>query len=196
MKSKTRTKSTGEVFTPPELVDEIIDNVYAVDPQIFLDPNNHILDPACGDGEFLKGVVRKLKQVRKPFTVVDWEYVIQYQLLGVDLMWDNVCDTVYHLLTSYEPINIDLTVETEHSVDITPHSTVEEINNSFKSRIYSHDGKWFAIFRKQKGSNHVVEYKMRAGEWVTVYNIVCANSLTEWDFENWKRKQTIDDLIE
>lgn len=194
-KSKTRTKSTGEIFTPPELVDEIVDKLYEANPDLFTDKEKMFLDPACGDGEFLQGVIRKFKKVRPTFTKKDWKYAIEYQLLGVDLMWDNVCDTVYYLLRSGtdKVLNPEVTTKHKEGHTITDHSTPEEINQAFESRTYK-DDYGIIIIRPQKDSNHYVEYvELKPNEqlnskskWIKVENIVRANSLTEWDFENWQ----------
>ena len=76
-----RVKSTGEVFTPTPLVQEVLDKL----PQeLFSDPTKTFIDPACGDGQFLGEVlIRKVGQ-RIPFeTALSTIY-------GVDIMEDNV----------------------------------------------------------------------------------------------------------
>ena len=76
-----RVKSTGEVFTPTPLVQEVLDKL----PQeLFSDPTKTFVDPACGDGQFLGEVlIRKVGQ-RIPFeTALSTIY-------GVDIMEDNV----------------------------------------------------------------------------------------------------------
>ena len=76
-----RVKSTGEVFTPNPLVQEVLDKL----PQeLFSDPTKTFIDPACGDGQFLGEVlIRKVGQ-RIPFeTALSTIY-------GVDIMEDNV----------------------------------------------------------------------------------------------------------
>lgn len=79
-----RVKKTGEVFTPTELVVEILQNLLEQNPDVFA-PGKTVLDPACGDGQFL--------------VPVKWYKVLQYNLsenealndlYGVDIMRDNV----------------------------------------------------------------------------------------------------------
>tara|TARA_R110002074_G_scaffold378536_1_gene556381 strand:+ start:74 stop:547 length:474 start_codon:yes stop_codon:yes gene_type:complete len=80
-REKTRVKSTGEVFTPTPLVEEILDNM---DAELFIDSTKTFLDPACGDGQFLASVLyRKLKND------IDFEAALS-TIYGVDLMPDNV----------------------------------------------------------------------------------------------------------
>ena len=76
-----RIKSTGEVFTPTKLVQEILDKVPT---EIFTDPNKTYLDPSCGDGQFLGEVL-----IRKVENGIDFEQALS-TIYGVDLMQDNV----------------------------------------------------------------------------------------------------------
>ena len=77
-----RTKQTAEVFTPTELVQEILDNM---DQSIFQDPEKTFLDNSCGDGQILSEVViRKMEQsgcsLEKALSTT----------YGVDIMPDNI----------------------------------------------------------------------------------------------------------
>jgi len=80
-RDKLRVKFTGEVFTPTELVQEVLDKL----PQeLFTDPNKTYLDPSCGDGQFLgEGLIRKVENG------IDFEQALS-TIYGVDLMQDNV----------------------------------------------------------------------------------------------------------
>ena len=64
-REKTRVKATGEVFTPSELVEEVLDN-------------------SCGDGQFLSSVL-----YRKLQNGIEFEKALS-TIYGVDLMQDNV----------------------------------------------------------------------------------------------------------
>ena len=76
-----RIKARGEVFTPKELVDQILK---AIDRDIILDPEKTVVDPTCGDGEFLAGILfRRLEEGIK------FEDALK-TLFGVDIMNDNV----------------------------------------------------------------------------------------------------------
>lgn len=80
-RNKIRVKATGEVFTPTELVQEILDQL---DPALFTDPTKTFLDPSCGDGQFLGEVL-----IRKVENGIDFETALN-TIYGVDLMQDNV----------------------------------------------------------------------------------------------------------
>ena len=76
-----RIKATGEVFTPTELVQEILDQL----PRgLFCYPDKTFLDPSCGDGQFLSEVL-----IKKLENGIDFETALS-TIYGVDLMQDNV----------------------------------------------------------------------------------------------------------
>ena len=80
-RDKLRIKSTGEIFTPTLLVQEILDKL----PQeLFQDPTKTFLDPSCGDGQFLSEVL-----IRKMQNGIDFKTALS-TIYGVDLMPDNV----------------------------------------------------------------------------------------------------------
>ena len=76
-----RVKATGEVFTPTPLVQEMLDKLPSV---YFNDSTKTILDPSCGDGQFLSEVL-----IRKLENGIDFETAL-CTIYGVDLMEDNV----------------------------------------------------------------------------------------------------------
>jgi hypothetical protein len=80
-RDQVRVKSTGEVFTPTPLVQEVLDNI---DPVMFLDPSKTFIDPSCGDGQFLGEVL-----IRKMENGSSFEQALS-TVYGVDLMQDNV----------------------------------------------------------------------------------------------------------
>ena len=80
-REKSRVKSTGEVFTPTPLVQEILDKLQQ---DVFTDPTKTFLDPTCGDGQFLGEVlIRKIENGSTFEEALSTTY-------GVDLMIDNV----------------------------------------------------------------------------------------------------------
>lgn len=88
-KSKARVKALGEVFTPPELVSEMLDRL---PPEVFTDPAKTFLDPACGTGNFLVEVVRrKMTGGSTPLQALSTTY-------GIDIMEDNVAECRERLL--------------------------------------------------------------------------------------------------
>ena len=80
-RDQIRVKATGEVFTPTPLVQEVLDRM---DQNLFTDPNKTIIDPCCGDGQFLSEVLIRKMQYGSTF-----EQALS-TVYGVDLMPDNV----------------------------------------------------------------------------------------------------------
>lgn len=89
MKSKERVKSLGEVFTPPELVERMLDRL---PDELWADDTKTFCDPACGNGNFLVAVLRrKLQRGHEPLLALSCVY-------GVDIMTDNVEEARARLL--------------------------------------------------------------------------------------------------
>ena len=80
-RSSDRIKSTGEIFTPSELIVSLFKDV---DIDRFA-PKKTFLDPACGDGQFLMGV----KLVKMYFHNMTEESALE-DGYGIDIMRDNV----------------------------------------------------------------------------------------------------------
>ena len=75
-----RIKLNGEVFTPPQLVCDMLDKL----PKETWYKGKTFLDPACGNGNFLVEILeRKLKRKHGPLDALRTIY-------GIELMADNV----------------------------------------------------------------------------------------------------------
>ena len=100
IKSKQRVAEHGEVFTPPWLVDAMLDLVKAETERI----DSRFLEPACGSGNFLVRVLqRKLAAVELKFDKSDFEKR-HYALLGlmcaygIELLVDNIYECRANML--------------------------------------------------------------------------------------------------
>ena len=80
-RDQLRVKTTGEVFTPTPLVQEMLDKLPL---EQFANPAKTFLDPSCGDGQFLGEVL-----IRKMENGSTFEQALS-TTYGVDLMPDNV----------------------------------------------------------------------------------------------------------
>ncbi len=90
-----RIKATGEVFTPTDLVREMLEKI----PQEqFRDPTKTFLDNSCGDGQFLGEVV-----IRKLENGSTFEQALS-TVYGVDLMPDNVAECQKRILCGREDL--------------------------------------------------------------------------------------------
>src|SRR6516165_6795788 len=100
IKSKRRVADHGEVFTPPWLVEKMLDLVKGETERI----DSRFLEPACGSGNFLVKVLqRKLAAVEIKFGKSDFEKQ-HYALLGlmciygIELLPDNIAECRANLL--------------------------------------------------------------------------------------------------
>jgi len=84
-RDKLRIKQTAEVFTPPNLVMEMLNKLEQENPELFSDPSKTFIDNSCGDGEFLGEVV--IMKMEKSGCSLEQALSTTY---GVDLMEDNV----------------------------------------------------------------------------------------------------------
>lgn len=88
IKNKKRVKDHGEVYTPPELVNEMLDQL----PQELWQENKTFLDPACGNGNILVEVVRrKISLGHCPLQALETTF-------GIDILQDNVDECKERLL--------------------------------------------------------------------------------------------------
>ncbi len=89
LSKEEKKKQFGEVFTPPALVNEILDQLPA---DIWGDPNKTWLDNSCGEGAFLIEVKRRLMQglaTWQPDPVLREQHILSKQIYGVELQRDN-----------------------------------------------------------------------------------------------------------
>jgi hypothetical protein len=100
IKSKKRVADHGEVFTPPWLVEKMLDLVKGETERI----DSRFLETACGSGNFLVPVLqRKLAAVEAKFGKSDFERR-HYALLavmctyGIELLADNIAECRANML--------------------------------------------------------------------------------------------------
>jgi len=100
VKSKQRVSDHGEVFTPPWMVEAMLDLVRAETERL----DSRFLEPACGSGNFLVRILqRKLAAVELKYVQSDFERG-HYALLalmciyGIELLHDNIAECRANLL--------------------------------------------------------------------------------------------------
>lgn len=114
IKSKKRVADHGEVFTPPWMVEAMLDLVNNETERV----DSRFLEPACGSGNFLARVLqRKLTAVERKFGKSDFEKR-HYALLalmclyGIELLSDNIAECRVNMLEVLaEYLNTDETNE-------------------------------------------------------------------------------------
>lgn len=89
LNKEQKKKQFGEVFTPPELVAEILDQL---PPEVWTDPMKTWLDNSCGQGAFLVAVKQRLMDSLKPWEpdpIKREQHILNNQIYGVELQQDN-----------------------------------------------------------------------------------------------------------
>jgi hypothetical protein len=100
IKSKKRVADHGEVFTPPWLVEKMLDLVQGETERI----DARFLEPACGSGNFLVPILqRKLAAVEVKFGKSDFEkrhYALAGLMCcyGIELLDDNIAECRANML--------------------------------------------------------------------------------------------------
>jgi len=110
IKSRQRVADHGEVFTPPWMVEAMLDLVKSETERI----DSRFLEPACGSGNFLVRILRrKLAAVEVRYGKSDFERQ-HYALLalmciyGIELLPDNIAECRANLLEILaEYLNLD-----------------------------------------------------------------------------------------
>lgn len=112
IKSKKRVADHGEVFTPPWLVEKMLDLVKGEAERI----DSRFLEPACGSGNFLVPILqRKLAAVETRYGKSDFE--VRHHALqalsccyGIELLMDNITECRANMLevfAQYLRLNVD-----------------------------------------------------------------------------------------
>jgi len=104
IKSRQRVIDHGEVFTPPEIVDAMLDLVKTESERI----DSRFLEPACGSGNFLVAALhRKLASVDARYKANDFErrhyaLLALMSLYGIEVLEDNVAECQQNLASVFE----------------------------------------------------------------------------------------------
>lgn len=81
--SKERQKKTGEIFTPPALINEMLDQL----PVESFAPGKTFLEPAAGDGNFvIEYLKRKIHHGCSPTQALQDTYAVEYMRDNVEVM--------------------------------------------------------------------------------------------------------------
>lgn len=103
IKSKKRVADHGEVFTPPWLVEKMLDLVKGETERI----DSRFLEPACGSGNFLVPILqRKLAAVEAKYGKSDFEkrhHALQALTCcyGIELLADNIAECRANMLAVF-----------------------------------------------------------------------------------------------
>lgn len=102
-RDKERVRSTGEVFTPTELVIKYIDDCEEMYPDAFTDPDNNMADNSMGDAAFLgELLIRKIERGQDFTTALKSLFGIDFQKSNVEIAKERL------LCKSTDPIHIEI----------------------------------------------------------------------------------------
>lgn len=140
IKSKQRVADHGEVFTPPWLVEAMLDLVQSETERI----DARFLEPACGSGNFLVQILRrKLAAVERKYAGSDFERR-HYALLalmciyGIELLADNIAECRANLLEILaEYLNL---AETDELTRAASYVLSQNLVHGDALRMRTHDG--------------------------------------------------------
>ena len=79
-RSDERIKETQEVFTPPDLVDSMVNDI---PEDVLKNPESTFIDPSAGSGNFLVGLKKKLMEYH------DEHHIVNNMLYAIEIMPDN-----------------------------------------------------------------------------------------------------------
>jgi len=140
IKSRERVVSHGEVFTPPWLVEAMLDLVKEEVERI----DSRILEPACGNGNFLMQILRrKLAVVELKYGKSDFErrhhaLLALMCIYGIELLADNVAECRANLLEIFAEY---LDVDTSHKLYHTASRIISQnIIHGDTLAMRTHDG--------------------------------------------------------
>jgi hypothetical protein len=206
MKSTDRTKQTGEVFTPKELVLEMLAKIKIL-------PNKTYLDSSCGNSQFLIELLKRTKNLGWPTSknFKDYRPTISQEkikrgiltehvdievspkkggIFGIDLMFDNCMDTIARLKL-FEKDGIDYWDDKAVPLPILNHPGHSD-DHSWEYlkkhkgphlRVYNGISVRFSHFNN--GGAGVFEYSFDSKIWTKCYNVVCCDALVyDYQFDN------------
>ena len=117
-RSYTADKLTGRVYTPPEIVARILDLVGFQGEGI---ARRRVLDPACGDGQFLAEVVRRILDAVPP---ADRPAALA-RVHGWDIDADAVAACCRRLDALAAPLTVDWNVGVRNALGALPDGTTD-----------------------------------------------------------------------
>ena len=113
VKSKDRVQNFGEVFTPPHIINQMIDML----PQETFQPEKTFLEPTCGEGWFILEILKRKFancKKRKDYTVA------LSSVYGMELQADNVqksIENIIALCTEYfKPTKAEIQLINNHII--------------------------------------------------------------------------------
>lgn len=105
--SKEKSDQLGEVFTPPELINEILDNL---ENSVWQDPNRTYFDPAAGHGNFHIQILKRLflsLDKKIPNESVRLKHIVENQLYFAEYQKSS-CDNIKRLFSFEDDFRVNI----------------------------------------------------------------------------------------
>jgi adenine-specific DNA-methyltransferase len=103
-------KTLGQVYTPEWIVKEILKEIDFEGKKIF---SKKIIDPACGDGAFLKEIVKKIlkESIKNNKSIEDIKNILQNNIYGIEIDTEEYLKCIKNLNQIIEnQLNINLNI--------------------------------------------------------------------------------------
>lgn len=182
MKTKERTDQTAEFFTPDELVYELIHG--SVSKGQLKDPAYSILDPACGSGQFIIGI---LKEKNKAGLSKGQALKETY---GVDLMASNIADLIARIVF-WKEWNIDIFDEhglTKNNLSCEKYDIFDDV---YWLKEHTSAGNGFT--RKYEYGEHSVTVRNNPDKWWTMQYYITGSSYKGYTGGNFCKNFVVAD---
>lgn len=160
-----RVKTTGEVFTPDRIVNDMLNNFPVA---TFMD-NEEFLDPMCGNGQFIIAVLNK-KVTSMNDSGDDCKLLALKKTYGADLMASNIADLIARIVF-WKTWDIEIFNSTGQPKDGLDSIHYNEHDDAYWLKDHIEAGGVFE--RTYKYEDHIVKIKSRGDKWWRMeYNIV------------------------
>lgn len=94
IRDQKRISVTNEIFTPEEIVNKMLD---MVDVDDWKNTETTILEPSCGDGNFIVKIIERFMEGLSEIITCPYErfkHIMENQVFGIDIMQDNINATL------------------------------------------------------------------------------------------------------
>jgi len=122
IKSRERVRNQGEVFTPANIV---FDMIATIPDSKWADPSFVVLEPTCGNGNFLEGIIYKKLSCQVPLVQA------LNTTFGTDICEENIDEARHRLL--YIILSYGITAQDKRLTTCIIHHNTFQVNDFLKT---------------------------------------------------------------